>query len=131
MKKTKIIYWIFTILFALFMLQSAIGNLMLTEEWVKIMKDLGYPPYLLQFLGVAKLLGVIAILVPRFPLLKEWAYAGFTFDIVGVMYSSIAAFGTRNDVIGGMVFMLVILVVMFVSLIYSRKLYGPYPKAVA
>lgn len=128
MKKTKIIYWVVTILFVGFMLTSAIPNIMIDEGWQKIMKGLGYPVYLIPFLGVAKLLGIIAILVPRFPLLKEWAYAGFTFDIIGVIYSSIMVGG--EGVVFGVIFMLVVLAVMFVSLIYSRKLYGrPYSMA--
>jgi hypothetical protein len=50
---------------------------------------LGYPNYFLPFIGVAKLLGIVALLVPGFPTIKEWAYAGFVFDIVGALYSHI------------------------------------------
>jgi len=92
-KTTKILYWVFTILFAGLMLMSAIPNIMSAPEWVTIMDHLGYPKYLLPFLGVAKLLGVIALLVPGFPRLKEWAYAGFFFDLTGVVYSGIAKDG--------------------------------------
>ena len=53
----------------------------------KIVSSLGYPLYLLSILGVWKLLGVIAILVPKFPLLKEWAYAGFFFAMSGAFVS--------------------------------------------
>ena len=80
MKKLNIIYWIFTVLFALLMLFSSIPDIMKNEQAIEIMhKQLGYPEYLIQFIGVAKLLGVIAILVPGFNRLKEWAYAGLFF----------------------------------------------------
>jgi len=92
-KTTKILYWVFTILFAGLMLMSAIPNILSAPDWVNIMEQLGYPKYLLPFLGVAKLLGVIALLVPGFPRLKEWAYAGFFFDLTGVVYSGIALGG--------------------------------------
>ena len=88
MKNTKILYWIFTGLFTGLMTMSAISNLLSVPEAVEGFKHLGYPAYLLPFLGVAKLLGVVALLVPGFPKLREWAYAGFVFDLSGAMYSS-------------------------------------------
>ena len=87
-------YWVFTILFALLMLFSAVGGLQPSQGSIKIMHDqMGYPVYFIQFISVAKLLGVIAILVPRFPRLKEWAYAGLFFDLIGAIYSGVAASG--------------------------------------
>ncbi len=91
MKKTRIIYWIFTILLAIFMFCSAIPSMMNTADSVAlVVNHLHYPAYFLMLTGIAKLLGVIAILVPGFPRLKEWAYAGFTFDLVAAVYSMIA-----------------------------------------
>src|SRR5262245_2104323 len=90
MKTVNIIYWVSTGLFSAFMLSSAIPNLLSSEEWVALLTHLGYPTYILPLLGVAKLLGVVALIVPGFPRLKEWAYAGFTFDLVGAVYSGIA-----------------------------------------
>ena len=90
MKKINIAYWIFNGLLAALMLSSVIPNILMSEQWVTIFKFLGYPTYLLPFLGVAKLLAVIAILVPGFPRLKEWAYAGIAFDMAGALYSTIA-----------------------------------------
>lgn len=91
MKKTRIIYWIFTILLALLMLVGAIPGMMDTADSVAlIVNHLHYPHYFLMLIGIAKVLGVIAILVPGFPRLKEWAYAGFTFDLAGAVYSIIA-----------------------------------------
>lgn len=71
------------------MLSSAIPNILSSKEWVTIFEQLGYPLYLLPFIGLAKLLGVIVLLIPGFNRLKEWAYAGFFFDLVGATYSAI------------------------------------------
>jgi hypothetical protein len=90
MKKIKIIYWIFTGLLVALLTLSSIPDIMSVPDAVAVFNHLGYPTYLLPFLGVAKLLGVVAILIPGFPRIKEWAYAGFVFDITGAMYSSIS-----------------------------------------
>ena len=91
MKKTKIIYWIFTGIFAALMLFAAISEIQNGPDAVSFMARLGYPRYLNPFLGVTKLLGVTALLVPGFPRIKEWAYAGFVIDLVGATYSVMAA----------------------------------------
>jgi uncharacterized membrane protein YphA (DoxX/SURF4 family) len=91
MKKTNTLYWVSTALFAGFMLFSAIPDILVVQPAVEMVSNqLGYPKYLIPFLGVAKLLGAVAILIPRFPRLKEWAYAGLFFDLAGALYSSIA-----------------------------------------
>jgi hypothetical protein len=90
MKKTKIIYWIFTSLFAFMMMGSAIPDIIMARIAVEGLASLGYPAYFVPFIGVAKALGVIAILVPGNPRLKEWAYAGLFFDLIGATYSLIA-----------------------------------------
>ena len=90
MKKTKIAYWIFTGILSLMMLFSGISNIVVVPEAITLFNHLGYPAYLIPFLGVAKTLGAIAIIVPGFPRIKEWAYAGLTFDLAGAMYSGIA-----------------------------------------
>ena len=92
MKATKIIYWVVTGLFALLMISSGIQEVMQTKEASEFITNLGYPAYIVPFLGVGKILGSIAILIPGFPRLKEWAYAGLVFDLVGATYS-IFAFG--------------------------------------
>jgi uncharacterized membrane protein YphA (DoxX/SURF4 family) len=92
MKKTKIIYWIFTSLFALLMLSSAIPDVLSSPVAVKGMHEgLGYPVYFIPFIGLAKVLGVIAILIPGFARIKEWAYAGLFFDLIGATYSIISS----------------------------------------
>ena len=104
MKKINILYWIFTGLFAAAMLSSAIANIFVTPEWVTIFESLQYPPYLIPFLGTAKLLGVVAILLPGFPRLKEWAYAGLFFDLVGAVYSAIMVGGFQPPMAGMLIF---------------------------
>lgn len=91
MKKVNIFYWIFTGLFAFLMLGSSIPDIISSPVAIKGMHgELGYPVYFVPFIGVAKFLGVIAILVPGFPRLKEWAYAGLSFDLLGATYSILA-----------------------------------------
>ncbi len=91
LKKLNLLYWIFTILFGGLMTFSAIPNILGNEESIKFMHDLlGYPVYIIPFIGVAKLLGVIAILIPGLNKIKEWAYAGLFFDLAGAIYSGIA-----------------------------------------
>jgi hypothetical protein len=91
MKKIKIAYWIFTALFAFMMFGSAIPDVLSSPVAVKGMHEgLGYPIYFVPFIGVAKVLGVIAILVPGFSKIKEWAYAGLFFDLIGATYSVIS-----------------------------------------
>jgi uncharacterized membrane protein YphA (DoxX/SURF4 family) len=90
MKTTNVLYWISTGLLTALMLMSGVTNLLSVPEAVEGFKHLGYPAYLLPFLGVAKILGVLALLVPGFPRLREWAYAGFVFDLAGAMYSGFA-----------------------------------------
>jgi hypothetical protein len=86
----KIAYWIVTALAAALMTLASIPDILRSPEAVEFFKHLGYPEYLLPFIGVAKLLGVVAILYPGFPRLKEWAYAGLVFDLIGAFYSHIS-----------------------------------------
>lgn len=90
MKKIKIIYWIFTGLLAILMTIGSIPDVIMVPEARTLFQHLGYPMYLLPFIGIAKLLGVVAIVVPGFNRLKEWAYAGLFFDITGALYSHIS-----------------------------------------
>ncbi len=118
MKKINIAYWIFTGLFALAMFMSGVQNAMVTSDSVGLLSDtLGYPEYIIVFLGVAKILGAIAIVVPGYPRLKEWAYAGLFYDLVGATYSAIAA----TELNPGMLGMLVFFGLFAGSYIYYRK----------
>lgn len=117
MKSTKILYWVFTSLICLFMLFSAVQEIINNPESAKFITNLGFPAYLNPFLGVAKILAVIAIVVPGFPRIKEWAYAGLFFDLAGATYS-IIAIGTP---FGKWVFMLIFIAVLLLSYFYYHK----------
>lgn len=117
-KINKIVYWIATLWLALGML--ATGTLQLFKmkaegavapPGVEGITHLGYPVYLLTILGVWKILGVVALLIPRFPLLKEWAYAGFFFAMSGALYSHIAV----GDPVKELIPSLLLLVLTMVS----------------
>jgi uncharacterized membrane protein YphA (DoxX/SURF4 family) len=97
MKKIRIIYWITTGLFLLLMLFSSISSILSPTQAVEFFKGIGMPAYLIPFLSVAKLLGVIAILVPGYPRIKEWAYAGLTFDLIGALWSNYSSAKTTAD----------------------------------
>jgi hypothetical protein len=118
MKKTNIIYWSFTVPFAAFMLFSAVTNMMATADWINVFKSLGYPEYMVSFIGFAKLMGVIGILIPGFPRLTEWAYAGLAFDLIGATYSVLAIGGGKD---AGWLFMVVLLLFLALSYIYYHK----------
>lgn len=90
MKRSLAPYWILTSLLAAIMLLASVPDVLRTPLAVGVFMHLGYPPYLLPFIGVAKLLGVLALVVPELPRLKEWAYAGLTFDLVGALYSHLS-----------------------------------------
>ena len=91
MKKINIIYWISTGIFAALMLLSAIPDAMVNNDAINIMvTQLGYPKYIIPFIGIAKIIGAIVILIPGFPRLKEWAYAGLGIDLAGAIYSGLA-----------------------------------------
>jgi len=91
MKKTTIIYYIFTALFSVGTLMGAYFELTQAPMAVEAINHLGYPTYFNYILGVAKVLGVIALCQTFFPTLREWAYAGFTFNMLGATASVLAA----------------------------------------
>ena len=99
-KRNKIIYWIATLWLALGMTSTGIVQLMQVQQEVDMMTRIGYPAYFLTIIGVWKLLGVIAILTPRFPLLKEWAYAGFFFNMTGAIFSHVASGSEPTELFG-------------------------------
>lgn len=116
-KRNNILFWVFTILFCAFMMMSTIPNILSAPEWVEVFKMLGYPLYMLPFIGVAKLLGVIALLVPGFPRIKEWAYAGMFFDLIGAVYSGLMTGGFNPQ----MLIMLVPFLLGGLSYVYHHK----------
>ena len=100
-KRNKIIYWIATIWLALGMVATGTGQLIKMKAGqggADMITHLGYPVYILTILGIWKILGVVAVLIPKFPLIKEWAYAGFFFIMSGAMISHIAVGDSVNEI---------------------------------
>jgi hypothetical protein len=118
MKKLNIIYWTTTTIFGAFMLFSAIPDIMVVPDAIAFVSNkLGYPEYIIPFLGVAKTLGVIAILIPGYARIKEWAYAGLFFDLVGATYSNLMVDGLQPS----MAFMVLPFAFEAVSYVYYHK----------
>lgn len=99
-KRNKIIYWTATIWLSLGMLSTAIVQLLRTDEEVNMMIRLGYPIYLLTIIGIWKILGVVAVLIPQHPVLKEWAYAGFFITMSGAIISHVIVGDEIKDSFG-------------------------------
>lgn len=100
-------YWVATVLFCLALGAGGVANLVKAEPQRVVMESLGYPLYMMTILGAFKVLGVIALLVPGFARLKEWAYAGFTFDLIGAAASHILAGDPVTSALPPLVLMLV------------------------
>ena len=105
-----LVYWISTVVLALEMTLGGVWDVLRVPQVREVTERLGYPDYFLVILGVWKLLGAIAVIVPRFPRLKEWAYAGFFFDLSGAAMSHAA---TGDPV--GIVFVPLVLLVLIVA----------------
>ncbi len=121
-KTHKIIYWVATVLLAIGMLQSGIFAVLRTKQWVDLVTALGYPVYFLSILGTWKILGVIAILVPRFKLLKEWAYAGFFFAMTGALISHLAVGDHETKAILGPLFQTIFVILSWYFRPADRKI---------
>jgi hypothetical protein len=125
-KRNKIIYWIATIWLALGMLSTGIVQLLKSEEEAKMITHLGYPLYFLTLLGTWKILGVIAVLAPKFALVKEWAYAGFFFAMSGAVFSHLAKGDSAKEFFGP-VLLLVLTIVSWYFRPESRKMISVNP----
>ncbi len=120
-KRNKIIYWIATLWLSLGMVSTGIVQGMKMKEEVEMMTRLGYPLYFLTILGIWKFLGVIAVLIPKFPILKEWAYAGFFFAMSGAVFSHLAV-GDEAIELFGPVLLLLLTAVSWYFRPESRKI---------
>jgi uncharacterized membrane protein YphA (DoxX/SURF4 family) len=87
----NVIYWVTTALLALELVVGGVWDILRVPQVRVIIDGLGYPAYFLVILGVWKLLGAVAVTVPRFPRLKEWAYAGVSFDLTGALASNVVS----------------------------------------
>ncbi len=118
MKKTNTIYWILTGLSAAMMFASSIPNILSVPQAVDlVITHLGYPTYFLPMIGVAKFAGAVAILIPGFPRIKEWAYAGLIYDLSAAIYSSISV----GDPAGKWLPIFVFIILIASSYIYHHK----------
>jgi hypothetical protein len=109
-KRNKISYWVATLWLALGMLSTGIVQVLKMKEEVDMMVHLGYPVYFLTIIGVWKILGVTAILIPKFPLLKEWTYAGFFFAMSGAIFSHLASGDGAKEFFGPTLLLVLIVI---------------------
>ena len=124
-KRNKIIYWIATIWLSLGMLSTGAVQLFKLKGdgpgSLDSMTQLGYPAYFVTLLGIAKILGVVALLIPKYPLLKEWAYAGFFFMMSGALLTHIAAGSSMSELFPSLL-LLMLVVISWYSRPADRKL---------
>ena|SRR5579863_182034 len=108
-KRNKTIYWVSTGFLAFGMLAQGVAQLLHTKGYVDIITvHLGYPLYFLNIIGAWKILGVIAMLIPGFKLLREWAYAGFFFVMSGALFSHIALGDPLKDMLPALTLLILI-----------------------
>ena len=120
-KRNRIIYWVVTLWLALGMTATGIVQFLQVEEEAQSMERLGYPDYLMTMLGIWKILGVVAILIPKFIVLKEWAYAGFFFVMTGAIISHIAVNDSPSELFGP-VLLLVLTIISWYFRPVNRKM---------
>jgi len=121
-KRNKILYWIATAWLSLGMLSTGIVQLLKMKEEIALFSQLGYPLYFMTILGGWKILGVVAVLIPKFTLLKEWAYAGFFFAMSGAVFSHIAIGDTSISAYFGPLLLLVLIVLSWYFRPAERKI---------
>ncbi len=118
MKRTNIIYWILTGLAAAMMLLSGIPNILSVPDAVSLISThMGYPAYFIPMIGVAKVAGAIAIVIPGFNRVKEWAYAGLIYDLTAAIYSFISL----GDPVAGYAFIFLPIALLVGSYIFHHK----------
>nr|WP_199157039.1 DoxX family protein [Pedobacter sp. ASV2] len=120
MKRNKIIFWVATVIIVLWEGVMPLGTLLFAPQYVTVgTKALGYPNYFAYALIICKVLGALVIIYPKAPAkLKEWAYAGFTFNLIFAFISHACV--DKN--IGYMVMPLIVLAILIVSYLYNQKL---------
>ena len=121
-KRNKIIYWIATVWLSLGMLSSGIVQLLGVQTEVEFIIKMGYPDYFLTLLGIWKILGVIVVLAPKLPLLKEWSYAGFFFSMSGAVFSHVALGAAMSEIFPPLL-LLVLTIVSWYFRPADRKLF--------
>jgi hypothetical protein len=108
--KTQIItYWIVTVIIVLESMVGGIADIMQEPIYINILLHLGYPAYFSVILGVGKVLAAVAISIPRYPRLKEWAYAGLVFQFIGAVTSQIIAGASATVLIAPFIFLCLVI----------------------
>lgn len=103
-KSKTIWYWIVTGILSFCLFSGGLAQALQVQGVVQGFQPLGYPNYFISLIGIWKMLGIIAILVPGFKLLKEWAYAGLFFTMTGAVISHIASNDTHAQIVAPIVF---------------------------
>jgi hypothetical protein len=116
MKVTTIIYWITTIMVCFLMGFSGYNDLVKNPDFIAGMQHLGYPAYLLLFLGIAKVGAVIVLLAPIKGRIKDWAYAGVSFDLLGASYSHYMSGDATKEVLIPLIAFVIAMVSYFLFL---------------
>lgn len=127
LKASKIIYWIATLWLALGMVATGAVQLFKAKEGqggVDMIRHLGYPVYIVTILGICKILGVIIVLIPKFPVLKEWAYAGFFFVMSGAIFSHIAVGDPVTEIFPSLLLLILTVVSWYFRPAFRRSTAG-------
>ncbi|WP_433943788.1 DoxX family protein [Paenibacillus sp. SN-8-1] len=99
MKRLKIAYWIITACTLIGFLLSAVNEIIRSPDTlISTTQLLGYPAYFLTLLGVAKIIGIVVLIIPKYYRIKEWAYAGFTIDCISAFWSEIAVGNPKGSI---------------------------------
>ncbi|MFN7160742.1 MAG: DoxX family protein [Candidatus Gracilibacteria bacterium] len=122
-KALQITYWILTGIFAAFMFLSGIAEFYAYSVGDQALKQMGYPDHFLLILGTAKTFGAIALIQNKFKTIKEWAYAGFTFDLIGACVAISFAPNIGNMLFVGLLIPIICLIVMFSSYYLWKKIW--------
>jgi DoxX-like protein len=113
-KKFKIAYWVVLVFITIGMLFSAVPSVLklpyAVEHFCNVLK---LPEYLLVFTGVIKIIGLIALYIPGYPRLKEWIFAGFTFDLIGAWYCNYTGLHSFAGTLPVLVYLLILFVLYY------------------
>lgn len=120
------VYWITTALLAFELVLGGVWDVLRVPQVRGVIDHLGYPAYFLVILGIWKLLGAIAVIIPRFPRLKEWAYAGVVFNLTGALASNVVSGVTDPGTLSYLVLMMGITAASWALRPASRRNF-PFP----
>jgi hypothetical protein len=120
-RTVKIVYWTLLILFSLAMLMDGIAGIAREETGQQVMRQLGYPIYILTIIGMAKILGVVALLQLWFRTINEWAFAGFTINFIGAAASWAFVSDERTTLIAPVIMLVFLSALYYFQTKYERR----------